>query len=56
MIKKVSRNEMRKERHERVRSKVVGTNEIPRLCVFRSNTNIYAQIINDEEGITLLVL
>ena len=54
MIKKVSRNEMRKERHERVRSKVVGTNEIPRLCVFRSNTNIYAQIINDEEGITLV--
>ncbi len=54
MIKKVSRNEVRKERHERVRTKVVGTSEIPRLCVFRSNTNIYAQIINDEEGITLV--
>ncbi len=54
MINKVSRNDARKERHERVRSKVVGTKEIPRLCVFRSNTNIYAQIINDEEGITLV--
>ena len=54
MINKVSRNEMRKERHERVRSKIVGTNEVPRLCVFRSNTNIYAQIINDLEGITLV--
>ena len=54
MINKVSRNESRKERHERVRSKIVGTNEVPRLCVFRSNTNIYAQIINDLEGITLV--
>ena len=54
MIKKVSRNEMRKERHERVRSRVTGTKELPRLCVFRSNTNIYAQIINDEEGTTLV--
>jgi len=54
MINKVSRNEVRKERHERVRSKIVGTREVPRLCVFRSNTNIYAQIINDEEGITLV--
>ena len=54
MIKKVSRNDMRKERHERVRSKIVGTKEVPRVCVFRSNTNIYAQIINDEEGITLV--
>lgn len=54
MINKVSRNEVRKERHERVRSKIVGTNLVPRLCVFRSNTNIYAQIINDLEGITLV--
>ena len=54
MINKVSRNEVRKERHERVRSKIVGTNEVPRLCVFRSNTNIYAQIINDLEGTTLV--
>ena len=54
MINKVSRNESRKERHERVRSKIVGTREVPRLCVFRSNTNIYAQIIDDEKGITLV--
>ena len=54
MINKVSRNDVRKARHERVRSKIVGTNEVPRLCVFRSNTNIYAQIINDLEGITLV--
>ena len=53
MIKKVSRNEMRKIRHERVRSKIVGTKEIPRLCVYRSNKNISAQIIDDENGITL---
>ena len=54
MINKVSRNDMRRERHERVRTKIVGTKEVPRVCVYRSNTNIYAQIINDEEGITLV--
>ena len=54
MIKKESRNEMRKVRHERVRAKVFGTSEIPRLNVFRSNTNIYAQIIDDENGKTLV--
>ena len=54
MISKVSKNEMRKERHERVRAKIVGTKDVPRVCVFRSNTNIYAQIINDEEGKTLV--
>ena len=54
MINKVSRNEARKERHERVRTKIVGTPLVPRLCVYRSNTNIYAQIINDLEGITLV--
>lgn len=54
MISKVSRNDVRIERHERVRTKIVGTHDVPRVCVFRSNTNIYAQIINDEEGITLV--
>lgn len=54
MISKVSKNDMRKIRHERVRSKVFGTSEVPRLCVYRSNTNIYAQIIDDEKGITLV--
>ena len=54
MISKVSKNDARKVRHERVRNKIVGTSEVPRLCVFRSNTNIYAQIIDDEKGITLV--
>lgn len=53
MINKVSRNEMRKIRHSRVRSKIVGTPAVPRLCVYRSNKNIGAQIIDDENGITL---
>lgn len=54
MIKKVSRNEVRKVRHDRVRDKVVGTSDVPRLNVFRSNQNIFAQIIDDEKGITLV--
>ena len=53
MIKKVARNEVRKARHERVRDKVSGTTESPRLNVFRSNGNIFAQIIDDENGVTL---
>ena len=53
MINKVSRNQMRVMRHERVRSKISGTPEIPRLCVFRSNKNISCQIIDDENGVTL---
>jgi large subunit ribosomal protein L18 len=54
MIKKVSRNEMRLERHKRIRKDLVGTSEKPRLNVFRSNSNIVAQIIDDEKGITLV--
>ena len=54
MIKKVSRNEVRKARHARVRNKVVGTNEVPRLNVFRSNNNIFAQIIDDSTHTTLV--
>ena len=46
MIKKISRNEMRKVRHERVRNKIVGTAEVPRLCVFRSNKNISLKLEN----------
>ena len=53
MIKKLSRNIMRVSRHKRVRNKISGTPEIPRLCVFRSNQFISAQIIDDENGITL---
>ena len=54
MIKKVSRNVVRQARHERVRAKVSGTGTTPRLSVFRSNGNIFAQIIDDEKGITLV--
>ena len=53
MIKKESRNEMRKVRHERVRKQIIGTKDIPRLNVYRSNKNIYVQIIDDENGVTL---
>jgi len=54
MIKKESRNNVRKARHVRVRNKVEGTKEMPRLNVFRSNSNIFAQIIDDSEGKTLV--
>ena len=53
MIKKESRNKMRKVRHKRVRKQIIGTKDLPRLNVYRSNTNIYAQIIDDENGVTL---
>lgn len=53
MIKKESRNSMRVARHERVRKTIMGTSAVPRLCVFRSNTGIYAQIIDDETRTTL---
>lgn len=54
MIKKVVRNDTRKARHSRVRTKISGTKEVPRLNVFRSNSNIFAQIIDDEAGVTLV--
>ena len=54
MINKVSRNDMRKERHSRIRESLAGTTNRPRLSVFRSNANITAQIIDDEKGITLV--
>lgn len=53
MIKKESINSQRIMRHKRVRKNISGTSEMPRLNVFRSNTQIYAQIINDETGTTL---
>jgi len=49
-----SRNEARQQRHKRVRGKVQGTTERPRLNVFRSLANIYAQIIDDSQGHTLV--
>ncbi len=54
MIKKFDRNAVRKRRHARVRNKINGTSERPRLCVFRSSRNIYAQIIDDVNGVTLV--
>ena len=54
MIKKESRNNMRIVRHERIRKSIMGTSATPRLCVFRSNTGIYAQIIDDETRTTLV--
>ena len=58
MIKKVNRNEVRQARHTRVRNTVSGTTDVPRLNVFRSNSNIFAhnifaQIIDDTKGVTL---
>ena len=54
MIVKESKNDVRKKRHARVRSKISGTQECPRLNVFRSNTQIFAQIIDDVKGVTLV--
>ncbi len=54
MIKKVDRNKARESRHTRVRNKVNGTSYVPRLNVFRSNSNIFAQIIDDEASKTLV--
>lgn len=54
MLKKVNKNEERIRRHKRVRRVVSGTPECPRLNVFRSNTNIYAQVIDDTKGQTLV--
>jgi len=53
MFNKRDRNEVRVIRHERVRKKISGTPERPRLCVYRSNANIYAQVIDDVAGNTL---
>ena len=54
MIKKPDRNKVRRRRHLRVRKKISGTTSRPRFCVFRSNANIYAQIIDDTTGNTLV--
>lgn len=54
MIKKEDKNENRVVRHIRVRKSLLGTAERPRLCVFRSLNEIYAQIIDDTKGITLV--
>ena len=53
MIKKIDKNEIRKGRHQRIRNKVSGTAERPRLCVYRSLNHIYAQVIDDVKGMTI---
>ncbi|MGC8981362.1 MAG: 50S ribosomal protein L18 [Minisyncoccia bacterium] len=53
MILKLSKKNRRKIRHRRIRKKVKGTKERPRLSVYKTNLHIYAQLINDEEGRTL---
>ena len=53
MVKKADKNKARLRRHKRVRGKISGTAERPRLNVYRSSANIYAQIIDDVAGVTL---
>ena len=54
MITKTNRKMERARRHARVRRKISGTAERPRLCVYRSNTNLYVQVIDDVNGTTLV--
>lgn len=54
MISKPDKNKIRQKRHRRVRGKLSGTADRPRLNVFRSNTGIYAQVIDDVAGVTLV--
>ena len=53
MIKKESKNVMRLKRHKKIRRTLSGSESTPRLCVFRSNTAIYAQLIDDVKGVTI---
>ena len=53
MVNRPDTKKARLKRHKRVRAKISGTAERPRLCVFRSTNNIYAQIIDDVNGVTL---
>ena len=54
MVSRKDANKARLKRHKRVRAKISGTAECPRLCVYRSNANIRAQIIDDVAGVTLV--
>ena len=54
MVTKKDKNVSRVRRHARVRAKLSGTKEAPRLCVYRSNKNIEAQLIDDVKGVTLV--
>jgi large subunit ribosomal protein L18 len=54
MVRKTNRNEIRLRIHTRIRKKLTGTSERPRLAVFRSVAHIYAQVIDDTKGVTLV--
>ena len=54
MVRKESRQEIRVKKHHRMRNRISGTTQRPRLCVFRSNNHMYAQIIDDTVGQTLV--
>ncbi|HHY65073.1 MAG TPA: 50S ribosomal protein L18, partial [Clostridiaceae bacterium] len=54
MIKRIDKNKIRLRKHVRVRKKISGTAERPRLCVYRSLKHIYAQVIDDVSGTTLV--
>jgi len=54
MVNRPDTKKARIQRHKRVRGKVSGTADCPRLCVYRSKSNIYAQIIDDVKGVTLV--
>ena len=54
MVSRKDANKQREKRHKRIRTKISGTSACPRLCVYRSLKNIYAQIIDDTKGITLV--
>lgn len=53
MVRKADSNVQRLHRHKRIRGKISGSPEIPRLCVFRSLSHIYAQLIDDVNGVTI---
>ena len=53
MIKKKDKNQIRQKRHDRIRNKISGTPECPRMNVYRSTSNIYVQFIDDVNGVTL---
>ena len=54
MFNKINKNEKRTKRHVRLRNNLAGTTKCPRLCVYRSLSHIYAQIIDDTKGVTLV--
>ena len=54
MVRKISKDEIRRRIHTRIRRKVQGTTERPRLAIFRSVAHIYAQVIDDSKGVTIV--